>query len=284
MIWRAAKRVWSALRRVFPRCGMISQAVAFNMFLAFFPMLLVVLGILSSSGKTRATLQDVVGRLNALLPPGSRQIVVDFLLPRAAHPWHWALLGWAGTVLAGTQVMKLLMEGVQVIHADQDKHSFLGRQFRGFLLLLMTLAPFLLVVLLTVFALPLRKFAAGKFGHIGLVGGFWRVLFPTAAMLLAIVLLAVIYRVAHPVTRGWSEVLPGASAATLAWWMVNWLFGIYVRRMQYSLVYGGLAAAIGLMAWMQLSAVIVFLGAAWNAEAAVRESERQRGKMVAEES
>jgi len=31
-------------------------------------------------------------------------------------------------------------------------------------------------------------------------------------------------------------------------------------------VYGGLAAVIGLMVWMQLSAVIVFLGAAWNAE------------------
>jgi len=34
----------------------------------------------------------------------------------------------------------------------------------------------------------------------------------------------------------------------------------------YSIVYGGLAAVIGLMVWMQLSAVIVFLGAAWNAE------------------
>jgi len=31
-------------------------------------------------------------------------------------------------------------------------------------------------------------------------------------------------------------------------------------------VYGGLAAVIGLLIWMQISAVIVFLGAAWNAE------------------
>jgi len=33
-------------------------------------------------------------------------------------------------------------------------------------------------------------------------------------------------------------------------------------------VYGGLAAVIGLMIWMQISTVIVFLGAAWNAEEA----------------
>jgi uncharacterized BrkB/YihY/UPF0761 family membrane protein len=36
----------------------------------------------------------------------------------------------------------------------------------------------------------------------------------------------------------------------------------------YSIVYGGLAAVIGLLIWMQLSAVIIFLGAAWNAELA----------------
>jgi uncharacterized BrkB/YihY/UPF0761 family membrane protein len=33
---------------------------------------------------------------------------------------------------------------------------------------------------------------------------------------------------------------------------------------------GLLAAAIGLMAWMELSAMIVFLDAAWNAESATR--------------
>ena len=271
----AVKRVWSAVRRVYPRCGMISQAVAFNMFLAFFPMLLVFLGILSSNVKTREAVLDVVQNLNALLPSVSRQVVVDFLLPRKAHPWNWALLGWGGTVLAGSQVMKLLMEGIQIIHADKDEHSFLGRQFRGFVLLLMTLVPFLVVVLLTVFGSPLRKWTIREYGRSGLVSGFWTVLFPVIAMLLAMVVLAVIYRVAHPVTRGWREVLPGAAAATLAWWTVNSLFGIYVRKMHYSLVYGGLAAAIGLMAWMQLSAVIVFLGAAWNAEAAGRELDKK---------
>jgi membrane protein len=76
----------------------------------------------------------------------------------------------------------------------------------------------------------------------------------------------VIYRVARPGERRLRHVLPGAVVATLFWWLVNVLFGLYVRRVPYSIVYGGLAAVIGLMVWMQLSAVIVFLGAAWNAE------------------
>jgi len=49
------------------------------------------------------------------------------------------------------------------------------------------------------------------------------------------------------------------------------VFGFYVRRVPYNLVYGGLAAVIGLLVWMQISAVIVFFGAAWNAEQAVSE-------------
>jgi len=44
--------------------------------------------------------------------------------------------------------------------------------------------------------------------------------------------------------------------------------------MPYGMIYGGLAAVIGLLIWMELSTVIIFLGAAWNAELA--ESRRAR--------
>jgi membrane protein len=80
--------------------------------------------------------------------------------------------------------------------------------------------------------------------------------------------LTVIYRVARPQEDSLRNVLPGAMVATILWWLVDVLFGIYVRRVPYSIVYGGLAAVIGLIIWMQLSAIIIFLGAAWNAELA----------------
>jgi membrane protein len=98
------------------------------------------------------------------------------------------------------------------------------------------------------------------------------------AIVLAMMALTVIYRVARPREQSLRNVLPGAMLATLLWWLVNVLFGIYVRRVPYNVVYGGLAAVIGLIIWMQLSAVIIFLGAAWNAELAEsREAVRTRG-------
>jgi len=48
---------------------MVSQAVAFNMFLAFFPSLLVALGLMSRS-LTGKNGQELAVRLSAILPPG----------------------------------------------------------------------------------------------------------------------------------------------------------------------------------------------------------------------
>jgi membrane protein len=43
-----ATKLFRTLARVIPQCGMISQAVAFNMFLVFFPILLIAVGLVSS--------------------------------------------------------------------------------------------------------------------------------------------------------------------------------------------------------------------------------------------
>src|SRR2546429_9359621 len=83
--------------------------------------------------------------------------------------------------------------------------------------------------------------------------------------------LSCFYRVAQPGTPPGSSFLPEPPAATILCWGVNSLFGIYVRKTQYGPVYGGLAAAIGLMTWMQISAMLVFVGAAWNSESATRD-------------
>jgi len=93
-------------------------------------------------------------------------------------------------------------------------------------------------------------------------------LLPLLTMILEALVLALIYRFARPGPTSWSSVLPGASVAAILCWGLDLLFGIYVRRTQYGPVYGGLAAAIGLMAWMEFFTMLVFFGAAWNAEAA----------------
>jgi membrane protein len=269
-----SKRSLRIFARVFPRCGMISQAIAFNLFLAFFPTLLLAVGIATSRWGSRTNMLDLITNFTNYLPPGSRQIVSEFLIKRGPQAWKWAVVGWAGTLIAGSQVMKLIMEGIHIIYGDTEKPGFLHRQLRGLLLLVSTIAPLLVAAILGVFGRPLRHWIAAELGEAHPFHGLWTLFFPVAAFFLSLSALAMIYRAARPQEHSVRNVIPGAVVATLLWWLVDVVFGVYVRRVPYSIVYGGLAAVIGLLIWMQLSAIIIFLGAAWNAEAAAARAGR----------
>ena len=82
--------------------------------------------------------------------------------------------------------------------------------------------------------------------------------------------LVLLYRIGRPGHPGLRNLFPGATVSTVLWWAVDISFGFYMRKMPYDFVYRGLAAAIGLLLWMFLTAVVVFIGAAYNAE--VREA------------
>ncbi|HZQ19045.1 MAG TPA: YihY/virulence factor BrkB family protein [Terriglobales bacterium] len=260
-----AKKLVRTVARVIPQCGMVSQAVAFNMFLVFFPSLLFALGLMSRflSGKNG---QDLAARASTILPPGGWQLISDFVLRRGVNPWIWVLVGWVGTLLTGSQVMKLIMEGIHLIYGEREKDSFFGRQSRGLLLFAVSVIAWLFAVALSVFGRPLRHLMIREFGNSPSVRDFWIVMLPLSAMALSILVLTFIYWVAARRTTRWLSVLPGAAAATILWWAVNLLFGAYVRKMHYGPIYGGIAAVFGLMIWMEFSTMIVFLGAAWNAE------------------
>jgi membrane protein len=263
-----SKRALSMFGRVFPRTSMIAQAIAFNLFLAFFPTLLIAVGLATSPIGGRTALFDLISDLTTFLPPGSQQIVSEFLVKRGPDAWKWALVGLGGTLLAGTQVMRLLMEGIHTIYGDRERPAFFTRQLRALLLLILTIAPLLVAAILGVFGRPLREWLGSEFGKGASAQTWWAVFFHGVAILLAMIAVTIIYRWARPKEQTLGSVIPGAMIATLLWWVADLGFGFYVRKMPYGIIYGGLAAVIGLLIWMELSTVIIFLGAAWNAELA----------------
>jgi membrane protein len=260
--WRC---VWGALGRIWPDCVTTAQAVAFNMFLAFFPMLLLLLGLVSQWDFLRSGVEDMFGSLGPLMPPGMSQVLADFLARHADNPLSWASVGLVGTLLAGTQMMRLLIQGFHIAGRIEGPGT-LEQILRALALLCMTFIPTVLAVAITVFGKQMRIAVTLQFGS----PVFIRVLFAVAttiiALLLAMLVLAIVYRVGTRDVRGWREVMPGAVIATPLWWFASWAFGIYMRHVPYNLVYGGLATAIGVMIWMNFTVVIILFGSAYNAE------------------
>lgn len=256
-----------ALGRVFPDCVTLSQAIAFNMFLAFFPLLLLALGLLGATSLFPAALKEIPSRLMMILPPGSSRVVAEYFVRRAVHPWRWFSLGLGGTLLAGTQVMVGFMEGFRVIEGDLLRPGYWRRQLRALGLLCLTIVPMLAVVVLTVFGRQVRSSQLFRIGSPHFTRELEIACYGAVVFVLAMGVLVLLYRIGRPGHPGVRELLPGAAVSTVLWWAADIIFGWYVRKMPYDVVYRGLASAIGLLLWMFLTAIIVLLGAAYNAEA-----------------
>ena len=87
-------RFYRAVFRVFPNCITQTQAVAFNMFLAFSPMLLVVLGVVAGSDAFRQAMLGIIDSPARCASAGTLGILNRFLIQHSTHPWQWILLGW----------------------------------------------------------------------------------------------------------------------------------------------------------------------------------------------
>src|SRR5260370_7986044 len=141
---------------------------------------------------------DLITNFTNYLPPGSRQIVSEFLIKRGPQAWKWVLVGWAGTLIAGSQVMKLIMEGIHMIYGDTERPGFLHRQLRGLLLLLSTIAPLLVAAILGVFGRPLRYWIIRELGDAHPFHGLWPLFFPLAAFPLSLPPLTMTYPASRP--------------------------------------------------------------------------------------
>jgi membrane protein len=260
------KNLLRAARRIFPGCVTLSQAIAFNMFLAFFPLLLLALGLLGATSHFHDALKEIPERLNLILPQGSSDVVAGYFVRKTVHPWRWIVLGLGGTLLAGMQVMVGYIEGFRMIEGDLLPWRYWRRQVRALAMICLTIVPMLTVVVLTVFGKQTRAWLLRHTRSALLTRELELAFYAAVVFVLAMGVLVLLYRLGRPGHRGFRNLLPGAAVSTFLWWMVDILFGWYVRRIPYDLVYRGLASAIGLLVLMFLTAMIVFLGAAYNAE------------------
>lgn len=266
-------RMYRAVRRVFPQCQIVAEATAYNMFLAFFPILLLGLGLLHGTKWGASAVLQMWFRLQIILPPESSHLVGAYLGRHGESAMRWILVGLFGTLLVGARLMTTLTEGFHIVAGDQTHPKFWNRQLRILILLCLTIFPWLAVVILTIFGRQVTALLMYETGSSFAIRVALRVGYVVGVFVLGVAILMTVYRVGRPGHRGWRDVFHGAVLATILWWLVDYGFGTYVRHMPYDVVYGGVAATIGLLVWMYLTTVVVLLGAAYNAERRAEESQ-----------
>ena len=244
-----------------------AAGVVFFGLLAVFPAITALVssyGLFADASTIGVNLQT----LAMMLPQGSFQIVQD-QITRVLAKGDTALgatflFGLSLAIWSANAGVKAVIEALNVVYGEREKRGF----FRlNLLSLAFTTGAILALMLMVgaVVALPLAL------DHLGLAQDSkiivslarWPVMF--AILLLA---LGVLYRFG-PSRRAarWEWLSVGTLAAALLWIGGSSLLSWYLSNFgNYDATYGSLGAAIGLMMWMWMSAVIVLCGAELNAE------------------
>jgi len=245
----------------------IAAGVVFFGLLAVFPAITALVscyGLFADPSTIGANLQT----LSLMLPEGSFQIVQD-QIARVLDQGSTALgatflFGLGLAVWSANAGVKAVIDALNVVDGEREKRSFVRLNLLSLAFTSGGIAALLLMVGAVV-AFPLAL------DHLSLAPAIqsiatlarWPLLFAT---LLAA--LAVLYRFG-PSRRAarWQWLSVGTLAASLLWIAGSSLLSWYLSNFaNYNATYGSLGAAIGLMMWMWMSAIIVLFGAELNSE------------------
>ncbi len=244
-----------------------AAGVVFFGLLAVFPAITALVscyGLFANPSTIGANLQT----LALMLPEGSFQIVQD-QIARVLDKGHAALgatflFGLGFAVWSANAGVKAVIDALNVVYEEREKRSFVRLNLLSLSFTSGGIAALLLMVSAVV-AFPLALDRLGLQPETQFIVGLarWPLLF-----VILLGTLGILYRFG-PSRReaGWEWLSVGTLAAALLWIVGSALLSWYLSNFgHYTATYGSLGAAIGLMMWMWMSAIIMLCGAELNSE------------------
>jgi membrane protein len=244
-----------------------AAGVAFYGLLALFPAITALVSSYALFADP-STITDNLRSLSLMLPDGSFSVVQDQVgrvLAKGSVSLGWTfVIGLAMAVWSANAGMKAILDALNVVYGEDEKRSFIKLNLISLSFTVAALAG-ILIMASAVVAVPLllQTLGLGERAEFIISVGRWPIL-----GLLLLVALATLYRYGPSrATPRWEWLSVGAILAVLLWLAGSAILSWYLSNFEdYDATYGSLGAAIGLMIWMWMSAIIVLCGAELNAE------------------
>jgi len=244
-----------------------AAGVVFYGLLAIFPA---ITALVSSYGLLAdpSTISDNLRSLALMLPKDSFAIVQEeigrVLAKENSTLSMTFIFGLLLAVWSANAGVKAILDALNVACEEQEKRSFIRLNLVSLAFTVAALGA-ILVMVGAVVGVPL---VLGQFGldyraELFVQVGRW----PVLVFVLQIALL-ILYRYGPSrVAPPWRWLTVGAIAAVILWLIGSALLSWYLSNFgDYTATYGSLGAAIGLMTWMWMSAIVVLSGAELNSE------------------
>ncbi|KIC51456.1 ribonuclease BN [Tateyamaria sp. ANG-S1] len=248
--------------------GLIAAGVAFYAILAVFPGIAATIALWGIIGDPALALRQME-EFQALIPADVYALLAAQLVKLATT--DGLTLGWASLLSFGFALwsaragVAALMQGLNAIY-DAPNRSGVAHYIRAFLLTL-SLIGVVLTAMACIVVVPvvLAFLPLGPWANFGVEVLRWAV---GIAVLLAG--FSVIYRLGPNLSGQRPRLIsPGAVFAVVCWIAASTGFSVYLQNFgNYNEVYGSIGAVIVMLLWLFISAYLVLLGGALNAELA----------------
>jgi membrane protein len=235
------------------RIAFVAAGMAYYFFLAIFPALIALVGIL---GLVQIDAAGIIEAVRANLPGGAGDALTQ-AISRADAPSQnasliAAVLGIVVALWSASSGMAALQSGLNIAYDIDRDRKFIAKR---------AMAIVLLIATLLLGGVPSPFFVFGD-----------SMLFTIVAWVLTVasvgVLFSIYYYLAPNRERpSWHWVSAGGTVGALIWISISLLFGLYMDNFNnYGKTYGPLAGVIALILWLYLSSLAVLVGGELNAE------------------
>ena len=244
-----------------------SQQIAFSSLLAFFPAMILLVGLLGLIGA-----YDDLKEFLGVVAPGAVIEAIDLAQESASGREAGAsiavLFGAFGAIWAASGAMNSVIKALNAAYDRIETRPFWKVRLTAIALVLASGFAFAALFLLIVFGGPLGEAIADQARLGGAFELLWAILRWPLAFFGILLFFALVYYAGPNVDhRDWKWITPGSVIGGIAWLVLSGLFALYTSfSSSYDKTYGSLAGGIILLLWLNYSAFALLFGAEVNSE------------------
>jgi membrane protein len=259
-------------RIVRDRVSLSAGSLAYHGFLAIFPAVIALLGLVALLHIDRHSVDSIVRGVEKAVPAGVSGVftsAVHSATRRASGSVVAIVVGVVAGLWAASGGMSALQQAVDVAYEVPADRKFVARRVWALPLMAATLVLGGLAAAAIVFGAPIGSWVSH---HEPLTGTAFTVVWTIVRWVVAVALMsllfaAVYYLAPNRESPRWQWVSVGGVVATLIFVLASLAFSFYVSKFgSYGKTYGSFAGVAILILWLYLAGFAVLLGAEINAE------------------
>jgi membrane protein len=245
----------------------MAAGVAFKIFLALFPSLIAAVAIFGLFTDP-AQLDAYLAMLDGVMPDAALQIIQGALETDAAA--GFAIGGVAAGLWAASSAAATLVKSLNRAYEVEESRNFLKQRGVALAITLSLLAAIGALIVLIIAGPQIQDLVVPD----QLQGPIANVLFGIGQVLIVVAVLVAFFAFVYWLGPNrelprWVWMSPGALLGVVGWLVASLAFTLYVQNFgnyEGNEAYAGLGGVIVLMLWLQISMMVLLIGAEFNAE------------------